>query len=250
MIRAFFLALAIYLAIGAIFYLFPWPRKRDVSVSRSMRIHILSVAPTPSRSFSPAPKKVATSKKRSHAKKVSHAPKKVSHARKSRKRVKKIRRKKIMATPKPVKKRPKPSKNIETAKVSKSIAKGVQKREEPSADSLSKPAPVSVQKKTYSYQQRYLHNYADRIREAIVRHRYYPRIARRGRKEGVVEVSFELMPGGKLQNLKLVRSSGHKILDRAALETIRRASREFPKPKERVSIRIPIEYRLRKLSSN
>ncbi|NPA03749.1 MAG: energy transducer TonB [Epsilonproteobacteria bacterium] len=87
--------------------------------------------------------------------------------------------------------------------------------------------------------------FLSKIRRAILAYRYYPRIARKRRKEGVVKVSFYLLPTGKVSDLKVVKSSGYKILDKAAIITIKRASKAFPTPTHRIKLTVPIEYRLR-----
>lgn len=50
----------------------------------------------------------------------------------------------------------------------------------------------------------------------------YPAIARRRGYEGVVMLSAEVLIDGTVGNLKIKKSSGYKILDRSALETVRK----------------------------
>ena len=66
-----------------------------------------------------------------------------------------------------------------------------------------------------------------RIRRHLEHFKYYPASARRRGIEGQVEVSFDLDTRGMASRLQLLSRSGYRILDRAALETVRRAS-PFP----------------------
>ncbi len=108
----------------------------------------------------------------------------------------------------------------------------------------SSPSSISSKPKR-SYQHLYIQRFLARIEAAIRRHTHYPRIARRTHQEGVVELCFTLQPSKEVTHLHIVRSSGHKILDRAAKKTILQAAKEFPPPKKAVDLQVPIEYRLR-----
>ena len=55
----------------------------------------------------------------------------------------------------------------------------------------------------------------------------YPRLASRKKWEGRVDVDFTVGRDGKLKDLALTGSSGHDLLDREALATVRRAQ-PFP----------------------
>ena len=48
----------------------------------------------------------------------------------------------------------------------------------------------------------------------------YPQRARRKRQTGKVVLSFVLKPSGEVSHLRLAESSGHRLLDRAALRTV------------------------------
>ncbi len=72
----------------------------------------------------------------------------------------------------------------------------------------------------------------------------YPPIARRMGWEGTVVVSFVLTPEGKVEESKVEKSSGFELLDRNALKVVMLASKDFPKPKRRVVVEVPIVYRL------
>jgi TonB family protein len=50
----------------------------------------------------------------------------------------------------------------------------------------------------------------------------YPRVARRRGYEGVVLLKVEILPNGRVGEIQVKRSSGHPMLDRSALKTVRK----------------------------
>lgn len=80
---------------------------------------------------------------------------------------------------------------------------------------------------------------------AVKKHKNYPSNARRMRHQGVVEVRFLLKTDGSVDELKVSKSSGFESLDNGALENVKKASSEFPKPKEARYLRFPIAFTLR-----
>ena len=70
--------------------------------------------------------------------------------------------------------------------------------------------------------------YASNIPHILVRPRYdrnpkppYPMIARKRRYEGVVVLRVEILSNGRVGEVRVKRSSGHRILDRSALKTVK-----------------------------
>ena len=80
---------------------------------------------------------------------------------------------------------------------------------------------------------------------AVKKHKSYPNNARRMKHQGVVEVRFLLKADGSIDELKVTKSSGFESLDNGALENVKKASSEFPKPKEDRYLRFPIAFTLR-----
>lgn len=92
-----------------------------------------------------------------------------------------------------------------------------------------------------------------RVVDWLARYRTYPLEARRARIEGVVQLRVTLMSDGRLVDARVEQSSGHLLLDRAALELLARAS---PLPDEfaserlgQIELQLPIVYRMRAPSS-
>jgi protein TonB len=77
----------------------------------------------------------------------------------------------------------------------------------------------------------------DRIQRALV----YPREARRRGRQGTSEVQFDLSEDGRVRTLALAESSGEELLDRASLETVRRAQ---PFPFVDGTLVVPVVFRL------
>jgi len=92
-----------------------------------------------------------------------------------------------------------------------------------------------------------------RVLDWLAHYRTYPLEARRARIEGVVELRVTLMADGRLVDARVEQSSGHPLLDHAALDLLARAS---PLPDEfasgrsgQIELQLPIVYRMRAPSS-
>lgn len=71
-------------------------------------------------------------------------------------------------------------------------------------------------------------NYPGKVRAKLRRAQRYPRAAKRQRLKGEVHVRFTIARNGSVSAIRIARSSGSEILDRAAVDTVRRAA-PFPK---------------------
>lgn len=93
----------------------------------------------------------------------------------------------------------------------------------------------------------YLH-FLDLVKRRIEAAKRYPLWASKRGFEGTALVQFEILCEGHCQDVKVVGSSGFKILDKAAMETINRAS-PFPSPsmidRETVEIDLAIVFNLK-----
>lgn len=171
----------------------------------------------------------------------------------------------------PVKEPPKPQKKVEKVKPKKIVKKKtIAKKKKPRvakkppevvkpvvpvAAPVVKPAPMpKVARAVMPATSRHgntneiRESYKQRLLDVITTHKFYPRRARRRHIEGSVEVGFVVMANGEIQNLRLANSSGETVLDKAALEALRRAGRFDPLPKElglsSWDFVVPLEYRL------
>ncbi|MBN2440582.1 MAG: energy transducer TonB [Spirochaetales bacterium] len=82
------------------------------------------------------------------------------------------------------------------------------------------------------------------LQKKIEQHLVYPPLARKRGMEGTVTILFMIDEGGDFIQSRVSKSSGHRILDKAALELIRRV---LPFPHSlgmKVEMKISIEYTL------
>jgi len=87
------------------------------------------------------------------------------------------------------------------------------------------------------------------ITQIIHRNISYPYIARKMGWEGKVIISFILTKDGKISLLTVEKSSGYRVLDENAVDTIKKVSKYFPTPPLDVKIKIPITYKISNLNS-
>lgn len=89
---------------------------------------------------------------------------------------------------------------------------------------------------------------AGAIRTRVEQLKHYPHVARANRWEGRVVLRAVIGEEGQLIDLKVAESSGHSILDEAALEVLKKtAPLTLPQPlgRPQVVVQVPISYRLR-----
>jgi protein TonB len=84
------------------------------------------------------------------------------------------------------------------------------------------------------------------ISKLVREHLEYPYLARRMGWEGEVLLSFRLNPTGEVEEIKVLKSSGYEVLDKSAVNAVKRASKHFPRPQQIVLIKLPIQFKLEK----
>jgi len=89
----------------------------------------------------------------------------------------------------------------------------------------------------------YLREHFTYIRDRIMKNLSYPQAARKMGWSGKVTISFVICENGNAEDIKIIESSGFGILDRSAVETLRKVL-PFPEPPLRAQIVIPIAYKL------
>jgi len=90
---------------------------------------------------------------------------------------------------------------------------------------------------------KYLKEHFRYIRDLIMKNLTYPLLARKMGWKGQVTVSFIICEKGTVERIRIIKSSGYKILDENVESTIREVQ-PFPKPPVRAEIIIPVVYRL------
>jgi len=85
------------------------------------------------------------------------------------------------------------------------------------------------------------------IRSAIEKAKVYPLLARKEGMEGMVQVSFTIDEKGLPQDIRILKSSGYRILDEEVKKMLKKAS---PFPGIKGEIIIPITFKLTESISN
>lgn len=118
-----------------------------------------------------------------------------------------------------------------------------QPQTEPAAPQAAAPGPGADQAGDTDNE---LNRYRRALREAIERSKEYPAQAQLRGHEGTVEVAFEVSPKGRAENIRIIESSGSRLLDVATERLLQRL--RLPTPPEDLevgTIRVPIDYYLR-----
>jgi len=82
------------------------------------------------------------------------------------------------------------------------------------------------------------------IKKIIEENLSYPRRAQRMGWTGRVVVSFDVLKNGHVRDIRIIKSTGHELLDSNLVETIRKME-PFPRPPVSVTLNMPITYELR-----
>ncbi|HHS48369.1 MAG TPA: energy transducer TonB [Desulfurella acetivorans] len=93
-------------------------------------------------------------------------------------------------------------------------------------------ATQSISKEDYTF-----------LRKLIEKHLRYPYLARRNGYEGTVVVSFIILQDSSFKDINIVKSSGYSILDKSAIDAIKKIEPLVNIHKE-VKIVVPIDFRL------
>ena len=142
-------------------------------------------------------------------------------------------------------KKPEPAKKVVrkkkvVKKKKEKVVKKVKKRDDSLAlKKKAEPAPEELSEEAYASTARPSYGFTPRPP--------YPAVAIRRGYEGSVLLNVHVLPNGKPEEVTIFRSSGHKVLDNAALKAVKKwkfvpAQRGF----KAVSswVKVPIEFRL------
>lgn len=120
---------------------------------------------------------------------------------------------------------------------SESSPKTIKKESGGESLAYSKPEPRE------DYEETYKKLNLSEIRKLIQESLVYPPTARKMGWEGKVSVEVVLTPEG-CEGVSLKEKTGYEILDKNALETVKKLCSKFPKPQKKVVLLIPIVYKL------
>jgi TonB family protein len=91
---------------------------------------------------------------------------------------------------------------------------------------MSSPSyfPPKLETETEVDKEKVLKEYIAKIVEKIKKNKKYPDSARSENIEGKIKLKIFISKSGELEEIKILSSSGYKILDNAAIDTVKRAS--------------------------
>ena len=134
-----------------------------------------------------------------------------------------------------------PSPEVKQPEVGESAASG---SGEPSSGTDSVPGDTGDgDAEQAGLQQAYVNEYFAYIRDKIVKSLFFPPAARKMGWSGKVSVSFVICRDGRVEQVKIVQSTGFEVLDRNVVDAIKRAS-PFPRPPVEAELTLPIVYKL------
>jgi len=94
-----------------------------------------------------------------------------------------------------------------------------------------------------------LARYQRAVRRKVERKKHYPSDSQRAGETGVVKVRFVIESSGNIGSVRVVNSSGHSLLDRAAVEAVQRAAPFPPIPSEldrsSLTLVLPVSFHLK-----
>lgn len=92
-------------------------------------------------------------------------------------------------------------------------------------------------------------SYKAKLRSAIEAKKHYPARARRMRQQGTVTLSLTMRRDGTVDNVSVLESSGSKILDKAAMDSVRSIDGQIPFPeniqRQQWTLTVPLKFSLR-----
>jgi len=110
-------------------------------------------------------------------------------------------------------------------------------------------APAPAQAPPPAPDPRLLERYGDELSRRFANQQNYPRLAAMRGWEGEVLLRLTIAPTGGLASVRIVRSSGHEVLDKHAVSLVQQSG-PLPKPprgfdEQDLEITVPVRYKLR-----
>ncbi|MBU0721096.1 TonB family protein [bacterium] len=191
--------------------------------------------------------------KKEEVKPVLEVPKKpVVQAKKVEKKIKPAVKKELPVPVPPIKEEVEALEEKKEQQISEIPEEIIEKQEtetETENEALAQRAPIQeapqedMHEKEQRVQRDYLNEHLQKIVELLQKNLYYPRSARKRGIVGEVVIKFRLTTDARVRDVEVI-SSNSNILSRAAVKTIEDLSEVFPRPKEELSIALPIVYSL------
>lgn len=171
-----------------------------------------------------------------------------------KKKIKKIKKKKKLIKKKVVKRKTKKKVkkqikekivkkvNLDELKLEKSIAKVPTKK-------IKNSSNINAIKSLKKFN-KFKENYLNLLRSAIDRNKKYPRVSKRLNEQGEVIIAFRVFKSGLFKNIRVLKSSGKKRLDKAALKAVQKTGKfmvfDSSIKKSFMDITVPIKFQILK----
>ncbi len=130
--------------------------------------------------------------------------------------------------------------------VLKPLAETLPKRAMSSIKSATVPASSADKKMVKTFfapEKQYLKEHFLYIKNNVQNKISYPSMARKMGWQGRVLISFVVCKDGSVKDIRIIESSGFKVLDKNAVEVIQKTA-PFPKPPVSAELIIPVTYKL------
>ncbi len=156
----------------------------------------------------------------------------------------------VEATPKPepsplqAVEKPQPEVVEKVEEITKEVVEETQEAKTPTTTQSNPDAVAQENIKIMRYADGVENEFLQAIHRAVQKKHIYPPFAIQRGYEGKVFVKFLIDVSGAISRLEVIKTSRYSLLDKAALKTLKRACKDFPKPHEKVYIEIPIVYNL------
>lgn len=231
--------------LGAVLFSATQEKKETASAPKSVSISLSSLSEviqeTPKKKVCDKPKKKY--KKHKEHKKVAHKPKPAP---------KKVIKEAPIPVEKEIVKKEIPEEKIEKveelveAKPLEELEKIDEREQELLAAQELQKKEQEAQERAQSLHEEFIKTNFEMIREKVLANLRYPSIAKRMGFEGVVHIMLVIDTSGKLLDVMLEKSSGHKLLDSSALKAANQLSQEIlPNPKNISRVTLPVYFALK-----
>lgn len=163
-----------------------------------------------------------------------------------KKPVKKDAKRELVKKTKPIpKKKIQKKKNIKKVVKKKTVEKKIIKAP---IKKVKKTAPKDTTQSLKKYKQ-IKQNYITQLRVQVDKNKKYPRVSRKLKEQGKVTIIFRVLNNGKFTNIKILKKSSKRRLNKAALDAVLLTKRfkKFPKElsnKQFIDIALPINFKL------
>ncbi|MBN2816799.1 MAG: energy transducer TonB [Campylobacterales bacterium] len=260
--KGFILSFALHaLIVFAIVYESSQPTKATPQQSKTISVALQSFTPpqqTQKALHKPTPPKVCKEKMAKHDKPKKHDKVKKHKKHKHQEHAKKHKVHKEHAPRKEEITKAKPEKSVEKVEPKEEAElaqlqeqqKPLKHKEPTKEQTQTKEAVAQVQNSQQqasaaSLEEQFVQTNFEVIRALLLQNLKYPNLAKRMRQTGVVELKLVINEQGKLIDVMLKNSSGHKLLDKSALRAAELlADLDLPVPQTTSRIVLPVAFAL------